>query len=74
MSLLGRLNLTTEAGYAQAMLVLKSPESISGYREIRYPKMDRVRQQIEAELSRQVLPPAEQAAGVLDALRTPTRV
>jgi hypothetical protein len=31
--------------------MLKCPEEVTGYREIRYPKMDRARQRVELELS-----------------------
>ena len=72
-SLLERINLTTD--YAQALSVLKCPEQVSGYREVRYPKQDQVRQQIESELGRQPKPPEPEAKpSMLDALRTPTRV
>jgi indolepyruvate ferredoxin oxidoreductase len=74
--LLDRLNLATDAGYAQAVTVLRCPEQVSGYREVRYPKQDRVREAIEQEL---VGPAAAAAAergraSVLDGLRTPTHV
>ena len=52
--LLDRVNLTTD--YDQALRVLKCPEEVTGYREVRYPKQDRVREAIEAELVRQVTP------------------
>jgi len=45
-----RLNLNTDSGYAQALLALRCPEQVSGYREVRYPKMDQVRQTVEAQL------------------------
>src|SRR5213078_3560736 len=41
MSLVDRLNLTSDAGYEQALRVIACPEQVSGYREVRYPKMDR---------------------------------
>ena len=67
--LLGRINLSHPAGYEQALRVLACPEDVSGYREVRYPKMDRVREQVESELSRQAKPAAAAGASVLDALR-----
>ena len=50
-SLLDRVDLSTDASYEQALRVLKCPEDVSGYREIRYPKMDVARQAVEAEFS-----------------------
>jgi indolepyruvate ferredoxin oxidoreductase len=74
-ALLDRVNLNTEAGYAQALAVLKCPEQVTGYREVRYPKQDQVRQQIESDLGRQAQPREPEETGtMLDALRTPTRV
>lgn len=49
--LLDRVNLSTEAGYEQALRVLKCCEEVTGYREIRYPKMQRVMAEVESELS-----------------------
>ena len=46
---------------------------VTGYREVRYPKQDRVREAIESELTRQVMPPPESPATVLDALRAPVQ-
>ena len=48
--LLERVNLNTDSGYALALAALRCPEQVSGYREVRYPKMDQVRQTIEAQL------------------------
>ena len=56
-SLLDRVDLSTDASYEQALRVLKCPEEVSGYREIRYPKMDVARQGVEAELSSTNQPP-----------------
>ena len=69
--LLSRVNLTHDSGYAQAVRVFRCPEEVSGYREIRYPKQDRVREAIESELTRQVTPPPEAPMSVLDGLRSP---
>ncbi|CAN5432253.1 indolepyruvate ferredoxin oxidoreductase family protein [soil metagenome] len=71
--LLDRVNLSTEEGYAQAIKVFKCHEDVTGYREIRYPKMDATRAAIEQEL----LPMAPEAQGrtsIFDASRTPTHV
>jgi hypothetical protein len=58
--------------------VLKSPEEVTGYREVRYPKQDRARQRVEAELgpvpSLAPPEPKSEIGSVLDALGTPTRV
>jgi indolepyruvate ferredoxin oxidoreductase len=72
--LLDRINLTHDAGYAQALRVLRCPEEVSGYREVRYPKMDATVRTIDAELSR--LPKVEMSTNrdVLGSLRTPTHV
>jgi TPP-dependent indolepyruvate ferredoxin oxidoreductase alpha subunit/Pyruvate/2-oxoacid:ferredoxin oxidoreductase gamma subunit len=53
-ALLDRVNLASEGGYAQALVALRSPEEVTGYREVRYPKMDRAREMVEKELG--VLP------------------
>jgi indolepyruvate ferredoxin oxidoreductase len=50
-NLLDRVNLATDQEYAQALRALKCPEQVSGYREVRYPKMDATRAAIEADLS-----------------------
>ncbi|HZL37829.1 MAG TPA: DUF6537 domain-containing protein [Tepidisphaeraceae bacterium] len=73
-SLLERINLNTDAGYQQAVRVLKCPEGATGYREVRYPKQDAIRGAIESELVRQVIPDADAKPSVIDALRTPTHV
>jgi indolepyruvate ferredoxin oxidoreductase len=64
-ALLDRIKLDSEEAYAQALKVLKCPEQVSGYREVRYPKMDRARQQAEADLSNTPTPaaPRPQSAG-----------
>jgi indolepyruvate ferredoxin oxidoreductase len=71
--LLDRVSLN-DAGYDQSVKVLNCPEEVTGYREVRYPKMNRAREQAEAELSR--LPRVEMNLGreVLENLRIPTRV
>jgi hypothetical protein len=73
--LLERINLSNDASYEQAIRVLSCPQDVSGYREVRYPKQDRVMAEVEAELSRQ---PAklelDVKRDVLDSLRTPTHV
>jgi indolepyruvate ferredoxin oxidoreductase len=48
--LIDRIDLSSE-GYRQALRVLRCYEDVSGYREVRYPKLDRARQEVEEELS-----------------------
>lgn len=48
--LLDRVGLNTDEAYEKAVRILRCPEEVSGYREIRYPKMDAVRAAIEGEL------------------------
>ena len=63
--LLDRVNLSHDAGYALALRVLGCPEQVTGYREVRYPKQDQVRQQIESELGRTVVETASATEAVL---------
>ena len=49
--LLDRVDLSSPAGYEQGMTVLRCAEQVNGYREVRYPKLDRVRSEIESMLS-----------------------
>jgi indolepyruvate ferredoxin oxidoreductase len=64
--LLDRVNLVGDAEYSRALATLKCPERVSGYREVRYPKMDAVREAVEGELSRSSEPAAKAAAGQRD--------
>jgi indolepyruvate ferredoxin oxidoreductase len=71
--LLDRVNLTTDAGYAQAVKVLDCYKDVSGYREVRYPKMDRAREAVEQEL--QIVAPRNEPKGsMFDSLRSPRHV
>jgi indolepyruvate ferredoxin oxidoreductase len=70
--LLDRLNLNTDAGYEQALRVLRCPEDVSGYREVRYPKQELVRESVEGELTRQVKVPADAADNVPTGMGTAT--
>ena len=72
--LIDRVNLTTDAGYQQAVRVLRCPEEVTGYREVRYPKQDRVREAIEAELTREPKLSVNVNRDVLDSFRAPTHV
>ena len=71
--LLDRVNLTTDTGYDQAVKVLSCYKDVTGYREVRYPKMDAAREAVEQELQI-VAPRAEAKGSVLDSLRRPTHV
>ena len=73
-ALLDRVNLSTDAGYQAAVRALKCPEDVTGYREVRYPKQDRAREQVEAELTRQPKVEVEVHRDVLEQFRAPTRV
>ena len=74
--LLTRVNLSTD--YEKALRVLRSPEQVSGYREVRYPKQDQARQRVEAELGPAPAAPSKEPVSeigaVLEALRRPTHV
>jgi indolepyruvate ferredoxin oxidoreductase len=71
--LLDRVNLATDAGYEQAVKALDCYKDVTGYREVRYPKMDRAREAVEQEL--RVAAPRQEAKGsVLDSLRQPRHV
>jgi indolepyruvate ferredoxin oxidoreductase len=49
--LLDRVRLDgDDAAYARAVEILKCPEDVTGYREIRYPKQDRAMAQVESQL------------------------
>jgi indolepyruvate ferredoxin oxidoreductase len=71
--LLDRVNLTTDTGYEQAVKVLSSYKDVTGYREIRYPKMDAAREMVEQELQI-VAPRAEAKGSLIDSLRSPRHV
>ena len=71
-ALLDRVSLANDGAYQQALRVLACPEEVSGYREIRYPRQDRVRESVEAELSRVPKVEVQVNRGVLGNLRTPT--
>ncbi len=51
--LLERVSLASGDEYDKALRILKAPEEVSGYREVRYPKMDRARKVVEAEFKTQ---------------------
>ena len=73
-SLLDRVNLSDDSAYEQALRILKSPEEVTGYREIRYPKQEAARQAAEAELARPAIASSAADASVIGALRQPHHV
>jgi indolepyruvate ferredoxin oxidoreductase len=48
-SLLDRVNLADDISYEKALRAIRCPEEVTGYREVRYPKMDKARKSIDAE-------------------------
>ncbi|HUB26156.1 MAG TPA: DUF6537 domain-containing protein [Tepidisphaeraceae bacterium] len=48
--LLERVNLSDVAGYDRVVKMLKCAEPVSGYREVRYPKMEAARAGVEGEM------------------------
>ena len=75
-ALFDRISLSEPQHYEQALRVLKSPELVSGYREVRYPKMEKVMAQIEEELSADASSPPRpiHPPRLLDAIRQPSHV
>jgi len=51
---LQQVDLSTESSYRASVDILKSPEQITGYREVRYPKIDQVQQQVAQKLGSRV--------------------
>ena len=72
--LLDRLNFSTDVAYDTAVRALKCPEEVTGYREVRYPKQDKARESVEAELTRLPKVEADVRRGVLEGMREPTHV
>ncbi len=71
--LLDRVGLSDQ-NYATALSVLKSPEEVTGYREVRYPKMDKAKQQVESNLLSTPKVEVQIKREVLENLRTPAGV
>ena len=73
-ALLDRVSLAAN-GYEQALKVLNCTQDVSGYREVRYPKMSAAMAMVEAELGAG-LPKVEVNVkrNVLDVFRTPAGV
>ena len=72
--LLTRVNLATD--YERALSILSCAEEVTGYREVRYPKQDAVRDRIESGGGLTPLPPSQrpqsELGSLLDTLATPT--
>ena len=49
-ALFDRISLSTDEAYEKAVRILRCPEQVTGYREVRYPKMDAARAAVEGEL------------------------
>ncbi len=49
--LLDRVDLSNPTRYAQVLKILKCPEEVTGYREIRYPKMDAAKAMVDGKLN-----------------------
>ena len=74
LSLLDRVSLN-DANYAASVEVLKCTEDVTGYREVRYPKMDAAKARAEAALTRVPRVEVEIRRGVLESMgRKTTRV
>jgi indolepyruvate ferredoxin oxidoreductase len=69
--LLDRLDLVSDGGYQQALAALQSPEPVTGYREVRYPKIDQAVREVEQTLQGRAVSAAE-AEPALPGLRSPT--
>ena len=53
-ALLDRVSLGSLEEYERALSVLKSPEAVTGFREVRYPKQDAARERVEVELAKPI--------------------
>jgi hypothetical protein len=72
--LLDRVNLGSIGEYDRALKILKAPEEVCGYREVRYPKQDKAREWVEAELKAPLPAPKPELTvnrEVLASVRTP---
>jgi indolepyruvate ferredoxin oxidoreductase len=64
-SLLDRVDLSTPTAYEVAVKALKTPEAATGYREVRYPKMEEAQRQAEALLQSKPVPSQSELAGAI---------
>jgi indolepyruvate ferredoxin oxidoreductase len=69
--LLDRVDLSNPTRYGQSATILKCPEEITGYREIRYPKMEAAKAAIEQELSQPPKIEVEIARSVREGIHAP---
>ena len=75
LSLPARLDFS-QRGYEKALAALRAPEQVSGYREVRYPKQERVMAEVEAELARKdpQIEVSVSRLGLIEAVRRPAGV
>ena len=66
-SLFRRVDLSSDTGYEQAVRSLQCPDEVTGYREIRYPKMERAMATVEADLAATPRPPDRRNTAALAA-------
>jgi indolepyruvate ferredoxin oxidoreductase len=59
LGLVDKLNFDNSAEYNRSVRILRSIEPVTGYREVRYPKMDECRSFVEKELSQKLEIPAD---------------
>jgi indolepyruvate ferredoxin oxidoreductase len=71
--LIERVSLN-DANYLASVAILKCPEEVTGYREVRYPKMDAVKSRVDSEMARTPKLEMELNRDVLAGIRTPTGV
>jgi indolepyruvate ferredoxin oxidoreductase len=74
-TLLDRVKLDDDQTYAQALQALKCPEQVTGYREVRYPKQEKAKAEVESLLGSggpTPHPASPERPSILDALRAPT--
>ena len=69
-----RVNLANPTEYDRALRILKCAEEVTGYREVRYPKMDAARQWVEDELAATPGVKVEVQRSALETFRTPANV
>jgi TPP-dependent indolepyruvate ferredoxin oxidoreductase alpha subunit/Pyruvate/2-oxoacid:ferredoxin oxidoreductase gamma subunit len=71
--LLDRVGMSDES-YAAAVNILKCPEEVTGYREVRYPKMDKVKQRVETDLTNTPKIEVQINREAITGMRTPAAV
>ncbi len=68
-ALLDRLSLDDSAQYNRAVGLIRGVTEVTGYREVRYPKMDSYRAQVEADLKVPIELPADDRADLVQSRR-----